>query len=55
MIHGGQRIRQFILTAKAVAAVLRLAVDRIACNADGICFLFDQRYIVTARFSYLFC
>ena len=35
-VCGGQSIRQVILTAKTVAAVLRLPVDRIACNADGI-------------------
>ena len=35
-VCGSQRIRQLVLTAKTVAAVLRLPVDRIACNADGI-------------------
>ena len=48
-IRGGEHIGQFILTAKTVAAVLRLPVDRIACNADGICLLLDQRHIVAAR------
>ena len=48
-IRGGERIGQFILTAKAVAAVLRLPIDCIACNADGICLLLDQRHIVAAR------
>ena len=45
-ICGGECIRQVVLTAKTVAAVLRLPVDRIACNADGICFLLDQRHVV---------
>ena len=48
-VCGGQSIRQVILTAKTVAAVLRLPVDRIACNADGICLLLDQRHVVAAR------
>ena len=48
-ICGSQRIRQLVLTAKTVAAVLRLPVDRIACNADGICLLLDQRHVVAAR------
>ena len=48
-ICGGECIRQVVLTAKTVAAVLRLPVDRIACNADGICLLLDQRHIVAAR------
>ena len=48
-ICGGECIRQVVLTAKTVAAVLRLPVDRIACNADGICFLLDQRHVVAAR------
>ena len=48
-IRGGERIRQLVLTAKTVAAVLRLTVDCIACNADGICLLLDQRHIVAAR------
>ena len=49
MIRGGERIGQFILTAKTVAAVLRLPVYNVACNADGICLLLDQRHIVAAR------
>ena len=48
-IRGGERIGQFILTAKTVAAVLRLPVYNVACNADGICLLLDQRHIVAAR------
>ena len=49
MIRGGERIGQFILTTKAVAAVLRLPVDRVSCNADGIRLLLDQRHVVAAR------
>ena len=49
MICGGQSIRQVILTAKTVAAVLRLPVDRIACNADGICLLLDKRSVVSSH------
>lgn len=41
-IRGGERIGQFILAAKTVAAVLRLPVYNVACNADGICLLLDQ-------------
>jgi len=48
-IYGCQRIRQLVLTAKTVAAVLRLPVDRIACNADGICLLLDKRSVVSSH------
>ena len=45
--RGGQCIRQILLTAKTVAAVLRLAVYNISGNADGTRVLLNQRYIVT--------
>ena len=48
-IRGGECIRQVVLTAKTVAAVLRLPVDRIACNADGICLLLDKRSVVSSH------
>ena len=48
-VCGSQSIRQVILTAKTVAAVLRLPVDRIACNADGICLLLDKRSVVSSH------
>ena len=46
-VCGGQGVRQILLTAKAVAAVLRLAVYNISGNADGTRVLLNQRYIVT--------
>ena len=49
MIRGGERIRQFVLTAKTVAAVLRLPVDNVACNADGTCLLLDKRSVVSSH------
>ena len=48
-VCGSQSIRQVILTAKTVAAVLRLPVDRIACNADDICLLLDKRSVVSSH------
>ncbi len=48
-IRGGERIRQVILTAKTVAAVLRLAVYNISGNADGTRVLLDKRSVVSAQ------
>ena len=55
MVCGSQSIRQVILTAKTVAAVLRLPVYNVSGNADGARVLLDKRSVVSARFSYLFC
>lgn len=49
MIRGGERIGQFILTAKTVAAVLRLAVYNISGNADGTRVLLDKRSVVSTH------
>ena len=46
-VCGGQCIRQILLTAKAIAAILRLTVYNISGNADGTRVLLNQRYIVT--------
>ena len=48
-VCGGQCIRQILLTAKAVAAVLRLAVYNISGNADGARVLLDERSVVSAH------
>ena len=48
-VCGSERIRQLVLTSKTVAAVLRLPVDRIACNADGTCVLLDKRSVVSSH------
>ena len=45
-IRGGERIGQFILTAKTVAAVLRLPVYNVSGNADGVRVLLDKRSVV---------
>ena len=46
-VCGGQCIRQILLTAKTVAAVLRLPVYNVSGNTNGISVLLNQRYIVT--------
>ena len=50
-IRGGERIGQFILTTKTVAAVLRLPVYNVSGNADGVRVLLDKRSVVSAQSS----
>ena len=54
MIGGRQRICDIPLIPDPVAAILRLSVNGISRDAEGF-FLFYERHIVAARFSYLFC
>jgi len=56
MVCGGECVRQVRLIPLAVAAILRLAVDDVADDAIGYRFLLsDERNVVPARFSVLFC
>ena len=48
MIGSGQGIRQIRLPAETVTAVLRLPVDGVTGDADGIRLLRDQRDVVAA-------
>ena len=48
-VCGGQCIRQILLTAKTVAAVLRLPVYNVSGNADGARVLLDKRSVVSAH------
>lgn len=54
MISGRQRICDVPLISDPVAAVLWLPVNGVSGNAEGF-FLFYERHVVSARFSYLFC
>lgn len=52
-VKAGQRIGYVLLIPDAIAAVLRLTVNGVAGDAEDL--LTNQRHIVAASFSYLFC
>ena len=51
VIRGGQRVCDTLLTAQAIAAVLRLAVDDVAGDTDRFLHLQSEREIVAASAS----
>ena len=52
-VKAGQCVGYVFLIPDAIAAVLRLTVNSVAGDTEHL--LPHKRYIVTARFSYLFC
>lgn len=55
MIGGGKGVGNALLISNSISSIHRLTVYRITSNAEGIISLRNQRNIVSARFSYLFC